>query len=136
MRELKFRAWDDLNKKWLMGYEYPSLGGFSLTGESILFGEWGNCFDKFIFEREGRKKEHLIIEQFINKSDKNGKPIYEGDIIKCGEQNCIVVFGKVTLGFGYHFEYKTNWNKTSKFYRINGKDEVIGNIHENPELIK
>ena len=30
---LKFRAYDKKAKKWLLGYEYPNLGGFSLFGE-------------------------------------------------------------------------------------------------------
>ena len=32
MRQFKFRAYDKVNKKWLLGYEYPNLGGFSLVG--------------------------------------------------------------------------------------------------------
>ena len=45
MREIKFRAWDKRNKEWLLGYEYSSLGGFSLTGECVLFGEFGDLFN-------------------------------------------------------------------------------------------
>ncbi len=34
-RQIKFRAWDNKDKKWLLGYEYPNLGGFSMFGENI-----------------------------------------------------------------------------------------------------
>jgi hypothetical protein len=138
MRNIIFRAWDDLNKKWLMGYEYPSLGGFSFTGESVLFGEWGSCFDLFLFDREGRKPEHLIIEQHISLNDRNSKPIYEGDILSDGTRKFKVFAVNGGFAINTHqddfnrdhipFYESTADMQTSTF--ISGTLEVIGNIHE------
>lgn len=128
-RELKFRAWDDLNKKWLMGYDVGTLGGFSLTGECVLFSEWSACFDLFIFCKGGRKPDHLIIDQFTSLKDKKGKDIYEGDICILEDEKFKTVF----KGMGFWFQ-----NSEEDLYVFDANAyqlEVIGNIHQNPELL-
>jgi hypothetical protein len=62
MREIKFRAWDD--KKWLLGYELPNLGGFSLFGEVVMLDEWSHILDTFLFERDGHKADDLKVMQY------------------------------------------------------------------------
>lgn len=96
------------------------------------FRAWGIKYDGDEWYLMGGGVELM---RFTGLKDRNGVDIYEGDIIKDGDQNCEVVFGKKALGFGYHFQYKTNWNTVNKFYRLNSKLEVIGNIYETPELL-
>ena len=141
-REIKFRAWDDKNKKWLLGYEYSNLGGFSLIGECVLSGEWGNVFDTFLFNKYGKKWEDLKIMQFTGLKDKNGKEIYEGDIViynrgignwtgqRMSTTHEIVFTDEV---FAFVMKYGSSYIKLRKHW--NYIYEVIGNIFENPELL-
>ena len=141
-RDIKFRAWEDKNKKWLLGYEYSNLGGFSLIGECVLSGEWGNVFDTFLFNKYGKKWEDLKIMQFTGLKDKNGKEIYEGDIViynrgignwtgqRMSTTHEIVFTDEV---FAFVMKYGSSYIKLRKHW--NYIYEVIGNIFENPELL-
>ncbi len=69
-REIKFRAWDNCDKKWLLGYELPNLGGFSMTGEVMLFEQWSEIVNRFILQQRDRKEADLILMQFTIKMEK------------------------------------------------------------------
>lgn len=143
-REIKFRAWDDRNKVWLCGYEHPNLGGFSLLGETILLGEWSGVLERFLMGRDGYEPEDLIVMQYTGLKDKNGKEIYEGDIIATSndaEDGCDA-WGKEENGYvkvsidvnGVHFG---NWCWQDEYSMTHVKYcEVVGNEFENPELLK
>lgn len=112
MRELKFRAWDTGAKRWTSGV-MPVLTGLSLKLKPAHSG--------------------IIIEQYTGlKTRRDGKEIYEGDILQ--------YFG-ATLVAEYHdeafwavkYDTKEAWNIRC-FIGVSGA-RVIGNIHENPELI-
>ena len=142
MRTIKFRAWDDSKKEWLLGYEYSNLGGFSLDGECVLMGEWANVCTSFMFENNNRKRTDLKLMQFTGLKDKNGKEIYEGDIViydrgvgnwtgKRMATTHEIVFTEEVNAFV--MEYGSSYIKLRKHW--NYIYEVIGNIHENPELL-
>lgn len=87
--------------------------------------------------------DDIIIEQDTGIKDKNGKEIYEGDIVTF----MIELFDSVTLGLEIE-EWHTavvEWSQDDACYSfVDGDDpfsvqfeaEVIGNIHENPELLE
>ena len=128
-RELKFRAWKIKEKEMLPAYEIGAIdffGGRMLRDTEIFF------FDE---DRYGDKVD-LHLMQFTGLKDKNGKEIYEGDIISTE--------AKVRLLVGWNTEYasfcldKDGWMYSHWFGEsCNPKDcKVIGNIYENPELLK
>ena len=134
MREIKFRVWDKEVKLWI-----PQVM-FSVTGEGKLF-TYDEGEDKFI-------KEVIAYElmQFTGLTDKNGKEIYEGDIVNHHTgYHKELTRGEIRAGIefpGFIFipihKRDIDRRASAPFYTIPfniGKDlEVIGNIYENSEL--
>lgn len=127
MRPIKFRAWDKKFELWLgVANEMCSweIGATSGKVASVPIG-WNGSEDDADFE----------IMQFTGLTDKNGKEIYEGDIlggdsISGGYRvfwNDAKAAWDVQGGSGYLTGWITTWNLGI---------EVIGNIYENPELLK
>lgn len=87
--------------------------------------------------------QYDTIGQFTGLHDKNGKEIYEGDIIAVNGMQIGYIVGDVR-GYCYDVIYtpaKSNGEKAWPLYSVvtidyPNKCEVIGNIHDNPELLE
>ena len=123
MREIKFRVWDDVDNEiatfdpedWPMETGNEKLGAF-LTN---YFG--------------------CELMQFTGLTDKNGVDIYEDDLIELHENKngCVqVCFKNAYVGGWVLAEDKELENYVSLGARASCDIEVIGNIHENPELLE
>ena len=122
MREIKFRAWDKDGEKWLdedQFYIYPSGVVDAWQGSDNI------------------ARVHLM--QFTGLLDRQGKEIYEGDIIKLSrywaddlQQKYAEVFYTPLAKFDIACPMIKKWD----FYTITKECEVIGNIYENPELLE
>jgi len=128
MRELKFRAWDNRRKKMSHDVEIRSDGIHSFYSWQANVYEKNGNWERFFTNIDD---ERNVIMQYTGLHDKNGKEIYEGDILKCtqaqGEYNAVMDW--VDNGFwlrGLQGTYLPNQE-----YR-----EIIGNIYEDAALIK
>ncbi len=136
-REIKYRVWDRKKKKMLR------LGicvGYGVNGLYILDADDrvdGSVEPKWIFEREitdNRKEDEFAVMQYTGLKDKNGKEIYEGDILSCP-----FVKDEVTHNTGIDVVIFDDSSYVCCGMSLGGQTRycnIIGNIYENPELLK
>ena len=117
MREIKFRAWDKVKKEWILGKE-----PFNIIGEVTVFD--------MVKQYSLGHLNDIEVMQFTGLLDKNGKEIYEGDIIKTiGEIGTVIYNAPSFMAIGV----EQNIFDIVDDYFIGC--EVIGNVYENKELI-
>jgi uncharacterized phage protein (TIGR01671 family) len=126
-REIKFRVWDKYDKRW------SKVRNLLLdrNGESTFYTLTDKALDRFIFQ------------QFTGFKDKNGKEIYEGDIVECNSHMLAVIqpnpiIGIIEFSKGNFIINDKSLKPTfpmSSFLN-NNYYNIIGNIYENPNLIQ
>ena len=136
MRELKIRAW---YKPYKQVCQVESL---RFDGNGVYTAV---LIEEPFYDRRLVEADEIVIEQFTELKDKNGTEIYEGDIIvqKPLDSNKSGFRGKITYKedhAAFMFEvYERGkpvmWLFLSEF-NPEKTCEVIGNIHQNPELLE
>lgn len=137
-REIKFRIWDkDLKKMRVCGTDIHDSIAFDMDNNAVYYNMQNGCGSL----ADGTGTYDLM--QFTGLRDKNGKEIYEGDVVR---------FIDVGVIGSQHYKNEgepkgvVRWSDFGAFYLNDGDEgpfmhsmtefEVIGNVYENPELLE
>lgn len=126
MREIKCRAWDRETKKMTIC-------------RSLV--EWLDAFAQFEYDTKNNqlsRVKQFVFMQYTGLKDKNGKEIYEGDIVyliyNAEEHIYQVLFDETELDFKAT-NGENNYKNNFQYLTCCEEVEVIGNIYENKELL-
>ena len=129
MRTIKFRGFNKKNGVWLYGFYLQNRGAHFVAPDEFANGKtW-----------EDYEVEPESVGQFTGLTDKNGTPIYEGDIVQWGDSEHKIkqvvefrngAFGYVYDTIGSFVPYAANTNFDFAELGTDKRFEVIGNIHD------
>lgn len=151
-REIKFRAWlikekrivdvDTISKN--KGYggaleifvDNPSFDPLKKWGENNM-PHWSYINHLMEVHKERNNGDDFILLQFTGLKDENGREIWEGDILKAIDVLLTVWYNDATASFDVLHYGDPTGDTESLYSQIEAEIplEVIGNIHQNPELI-
>lgn len=129
-RPIKFRAWCYKTKQMVYNIHelYDCFGDFiNSKGEELDIYETKlaeNSFGRLLNRKE------IPMMQFTGLMDKNGKEIYEGDILNFINIYCVTEWDQDDAR--WKFKNGESFGVFKTFLRLS---EIVGNIHENPELL-
>lgn len=135
MREILFRGKTKENGEWVQGYfvyaksdfdgeEYREADIIPHDTDRVYKGEYNVVFPCI----------PETIGQYTGLTDKNGNKVFEGDILKGSWETISTIFFD-EISSSYRVKTSTGHEREPSYYGID-KWEVIGNIHENPELLR
>lgn len=123
MREYLFRGKMIANGKWSEGNLLVTRQGCCITPDATVLGSYGAV-------------DPETVGQYTGLTDKNGTKIFEGDIVKYGDTVHNVVFEQRNGTAYFGLVYSTLETLSFGYYQDLKQIEVIGNIYDNPNLVR
>lgn len=138
MREIKFRAWDKTDHEWYK--KNPNLSRMTYYANPVVYDDGWLQFDSVGQDAIGdHPQDRFVLMQFTGLKDKNGKEIYEGDIVKGSafEDGDLHIGEVAWLDCGFDIVGIETEGESNDLldWTLANNVEIIGNIYENPELL-
>lgn len=130
MREIKFRFWHLAEKKMIDWFWITQNAWNSFRGDQPI---------SLLFDFLTVKKDQVVIQQFTGLQDCDEKDAYESDIIQDETGNIYIITWSDECYSGKWGWEALSVDGSNEQYFYGGIDfefKIIGNIHENPELLK
>lgn len=131
MRDIKFRAWDEKLKQMII-LENTGLQYFDFEGSyalSFVVDGYSEFWSHEQYDKPSKEASKFPLMQYTGLKDKNGKEIYEGDIVNDGYESKAVEYQGILIA---PFDLGDPYRSTLMPYDV----EVIGNIYEHPHLLE
>lgn len=121
MREITFRAKSKDDGEWLFG--------------DLLYDQY-QSFIVTAYDRQTIEVEEETVGQYTGRKDKNGKAIYDGDLLMCQDDTVPYQVHWDDGDCQFRFKYLRFPDDIDISARNSGEFVVVGNIFENPELLE
>lgn len=146
MRDIIFRGKRLDNGKWVEGFYFERKDTSGKIIEAVIIKDayeqimYGQRFIRSNMRSECFRIDPETVGQFAGLTDKNGKKIFEGDIIECWSEG-VKAKGTVQQNRGGLWIIYPEWQKYIMWRLCPHEDgstdvEIIGNIHDNQELME
>ena len=130
MREIKFRGWHT-SQKIMFSPEEMTVDQLTL----LPIGQFINVHDGSTRLSQIFPQDKFIPLQYTGLKDKNSKEVYEGDILELEGIRSFVVYWESSTGFRFN-SYMPYGTINALYEAITEGAVVIGDIYQNPELLK